>query len=104
MTSDSTSPWRTPEGCPKRRSPRDWRGEQAAPPALLLAGASGVEEAARGLASRLNEKIRPAVKRPGFADLVEEYSLWHVGSFAPELSADQALARVPPGIARLLPL
>jgi hypothetical protein len=83
---------------------QDLPWEEVAATALLLAGASGVEEAARGVASRLFEKIRPAVKRAGFTDLVEEYSLWHVGSFAPGLTASQALARFPQDIARLLTL
>jgi hypothetical protein len=83
---------------------RDLPWEEYAARALLLTGGSAVEEAARGVASRLFERIRPAVKRARFADLVEEYNLWHVGSFAPELSASQALARFPQDIARLLTL
>jgi hypothetical protein len=83
---------------------RDLPWEGYAATALLLAGESAVEEAARGIASRLFGKIRTAVKRAEFADLVEEYNLWHVGSFAPEISAGQALARFPQDIARLLTL
>ena len=83
---------------------RDLPWDEYAARALLLAGESGVEETARGIAARLFEKIRPAVKRAGFADLVEEYNLWHVGGFAPELTASQALARYPQDIARLLTL
>lgn len=83
---------------------RDLSWEEYAASALLLAGGSGVEEAARGVASRLFERIRPAVKRSMFADLVEEYTLWHVGSFTPALTASQALARFPQDIARLLTL
>jgi len=83
---------------------RDMPWDEFASTALLLAGGAGVEEAARGVASRLFEKIRPAVTRAGFADLVEEYSLWHVGSFSPELNGSQALARFPQDIARLLTL
>jgi hypothetical protein len=83
---------------------RDLPWDEYAATALLLAGESAVEEAARGIASRLFGKIRTAVKRAEFADLVEEYNLWHVGSFAPEISAGQALARFPQDIARLLTL
>jgi hypothetical protein len=83
---------------------RDLPWEEYAATALLLASGSGLEKEARGIASRLFGKIRPAVKRAGFADLVEEYSLWHVGSFSPEMSASQALAALPQDIARLLTL
>lgn len=72
--------------------------------ALLLAGEGAIEDAARGIASRLFERIRPAVTRPDFADIVEDYSVWHVGAFSPELSGSQALARLPRDIAGLLTL
>jgi hypothetical protein len=83
---------------------RDLPWEEYAATALKLAGGSAMEEAAREIASGLFAKILPAVKRAGFADLVEEYNLWHVGSFAPELSASQAMERLQQDIARLLTL
>lgn len=83
---------------------RDVTWEEFAGTALSLSGAGTVEEAARGIASRLFEKIRPAVTRAGFVDLVEEYSLWHVGSFRPGMTGSQALAVFPQDIARLLTL
>lgn len=83
---------------------RDLPWEEYTATALKLGGGSGVEEAARGIALRLFERILPAVKRARFADLVEEYTLWHVGSFTPALTASQALARLPQDIARLLTL
>lgn len=83
---------------------RDLAWEEYAATALKLAGAGAMEEAARGIASGLFAKIVPAVKRAGFADLVEEYNLWHVGSFAPELSAGKAMGLLQQDIARLLTL
>jgi len=78
--------------------------EEYARTALLLAGEGGVEEAARDLAVRLSERIRPAVTRPGFAEIVEDYRVWHVGAFAPEMTGSEALARLSQDIARLLTL
>jgi len=70
-----------------------------------LSGETGLETAARGAALQVFERIRPAVSKPGLvADLVEEYSLWHVGSFIPHLTGAEALARLPQDIARLLTL
>jgi len=50
--------------------------------ALSLASESAMEKAARDTAQRLFERIRPAVSRPMFADLVEDYCVWHVGGFS----------------------
>ena len=72
--------------------------------ALSLASENGMEKFARDAAQRLFERIRPAVSRPMFADLVEEYCVWHVGGFSPGLSGTEALARLPREIARLLTL
>jgi hypothetical protein len=72
--------------------------------ALSLASENGMEKSARDAAQRLFERIRPAVSRPMFADLVEEYCVWHVGGFSPGLSGTEALARLPREIARLLTL
>ena len=83
---------------------RDMPWDEYARTALLLAGEEGMEEAARGIASRLFERIRPAVTRPGFSDIVEDYFVWHIGAFAPEMSGSQAIARLPQDIARLLTL
>ena len=72
--------------------------------ALSLASENGMEKSARDAALGLFERIRPAVSRPMFADLVEEYCVWHVGGFSPGLSGTEALARLPREIARLLTL
>ncbi|MDD5761135.1 MAG: hypothetical protein PHP88_01310 [bacterium] len=72
--------------------------------ALSLASESGIEKSARDAARRLFERIRPAVSRPMFADLVEEYCVWHVGGFSPGLSGTEALAGIPREIARILTL
>jgi hypothetical protein len=72
--------------------------------ALSLAAEDGMESSARNAAQRLFERIRPAVSRPMFADLVEEYCVWHVGGFSPGMSGTEALARLPREIARLLTL
>ena len=72
--------------------------------ALSLASENGMEKSARDAAQRLFERIRPAVSRPMFADLVEEYCVWHVGGFSPGMSGTEALARLPREIARLLTL
>ena len=72
--------------------------------ALSLASEDGMEKSARDAARRLFERILPAVSRPMFADLVEEYCVWHVGGFSPGLSGTEALARLPREIARLLTL
>ncbi len=78
--------------------------EEYAAAAFRLAGETGLENAARRAALHVFERIRPAVTKPGVVDLVEEYSLWHVGSFAPHLTGAEALARLPQDIARLLTL
>jgi len=83
---------------------RDLPWEEFTGTALSLAGAEVLEEAARSIASRLFEKILPAVKRAAFADLVEEYSIWHVGGFRPGMTGSEALSRLPQDIARLLVL
>jgi len=72
--------------------------------ALSLASESGLENSARDVALGLFERIRPAVSRPVFADLVEDYCMWHIGGFSPEVSGTEALARLPREIARLLTL
>lgn len=72
--------------------------------ALALSGAKEMEEAARGIASRLFEKIRPAVTRAAFSDLVEDYGLWHVAAFRPAMSGSRALSLFPQDIARMLTL
>ncbi|KRT72897.1 MAG: hypothetical protein XU12_C0014G0030 [Deltaproteobacteria bacterium CSP1-8] len=83
---------------------RDMPWDEYVRTGLLLAGERGIEEAAREIASRLFERIRPAVTRSDFADIVEDYSVWHVGAFAPEMTGSEALARLPQDIARLLTL
>ncbi len=83
---------------------RDLPWEEYAATALLLAGGAALEKEARAVAMRLFERIRPAVTRAGFADLVEEYNLWHVGKFSPDMTGSQALARFPQDISRLLML
>ena len=72
--------------------------------ALSLASETDLEKSARDAARRLFDRIRPAVSRPMFADLVEEYCVWHVGGFSPELNGTEALTRLPREIARLLTL
>ena len=72
--------------------------------AFRLAGEPALGEAARRAALHVFEQIRPAVAKPGFSDLVEEYGLWHVGSFSPHMIGTEALARLPQDIARLLTL
>ncbi|MGE5190345.1 MAG: hypothetical protein ACM3NF_09830 [Gemmatimonadota bacterium] len=79
-----------------------WEDYRAA--AFRLAGEPGLEAAARRAASEVFERIRPAVSKPGFTDLVEEYCLWHVGAFAPEMTGSEAHDRLPQDIARLLTL
>ncbi|HSE14529.1 MAG TPA: hypothetical protein VLB08_02960 [Candidatus Deferrimicrobium sp.] len=72
--------------------------------ALSLAMEGGMEKSARDAAQRLFGRIRPAVSRPMFADLVEEYCVWHVGEFSPAMSGTEAIGRLPREIARLLTL
>ena len=72
--------------------------------ALALSAAKELEEAARGIAGRLFEKIRPAVTRAAFSDLVEDYGLWHVAAFRPAMSGSRALSLFPQDIARMLTL
>lgn len=72
--------------------------------ALSLALEGGLEKSARDAAQRLFGRIRPAVSRPMFADLVEEYCVWHVGGFSPAMSGTEAIGRLPREIARLLTL
>lgn len=72
--------------------------------ALFLAGEGGIEEVARGVASRLFRQILPAVTRPFFSEIAEDYNVWHVGAFDPEMTGAEALSRLPQDIARLLTL
>ena len=81
---------------------RDMPWEEYVENALHLAAGGTLEGEARRIASNLFGKIRPAVTRPGFFDLVEEYNLWHVGKFSPGLTGSEALARFPQDISRLL--
>ncbi len=79
-----------------------WQEYTAA--AFRLSGETALEAAARRAATQVFERIRPAVSKPGFTDLVEEYGLWHVGAFAPDMTGGEALARLSQDIARLLTL
>ena len=72
--------------------------------AISLASENGMEKFARDAAQRLFERIHPAVSRPMFSDLVEDYCVWQVGGFSPGWSGTEALARIPREIARLLTL
>ncbi|HEY3490615.1 MAG TPA: hypothetical protein VGK27_10920 [Candidatus Deferrimicrobiaceae bacterium] len=72
--------------------------------AIALASDDRLGAAARALAQRLFEVVRPAVARASFADLVEEYALWHVGQFSPSMTGTEALAVLRQDIARLLML
>jgi len=72
--------------------------------ALALSSGNGLERTAREAAETVFGRIRPAVSRPMLADLVEEYSLWHVSAFSPPMTGTQALAGLPHDIARLLTL
>jgi hypothetical protein len=59
---------------------------------------------AEAIARRLFDAVRPAVARASFADLAEEYALWHVGGFSPPMRGTEALSALQGGIARLLML
>jgi hypothetical protein len=83
---------------------RDMPWEAYAETALALASEPALERSAREAAGAVFERIRPAVSRPGLADLVEEYCLWHVGAFSPPLTGADALSRLPRDMARLLTL
>ncbi len=83
---------------------RDMPWEVYAEAALALAAEPGLAGAAREAAGAVFERIRPSISRPGLADLVEEYCLWHVGEFSPALSGEEALSRLPRDMARLLTL
>ena len=83
---------------------RDLPWEAYTDAAHALAAEGGLEKSAREAAVRVFERIRPAVFRPKFADLVEEYSLWHVGSFSPGMTGTEALALLSRDVARLLTL
>jgi hypothetical protein len=72
--------------------------------AIALEADDRLESEARALAGKLFEAVRPAVARAAFADLVEEYALWHVGAFTPAMTGREALDRLQGGIARLLML
>ncbi len=72
--------------------------------ALALSREEAVGAGARAVAARLFETIRPAVKRADFADIVEEYNVWHVGAFDPILTGSAFLAAHSPDIGRLLML
>jgi len=81
---------------------RDMPWEEYVRTAFLLSAEGGIGEAGRRIAFRLFERIRPAVTRPEFADIVEDYSVWHIGEFVPEMPGSQVLARLSQDIARLL--
>lgn len=83
-------------------SDRPWDEFVAA--ALAAAGNGALEEAARGIAAALFERIRPAVTKADFCDLVEEYDLWHVARFDPEMSGGEAQETLSQDIARLVTL
>ncbi len=72
--------------------------------ALSLSSGEMLERAGRDAATGIFDRIRPAVTRAGFSDLVEEYALWHVAEFSPPLSGSEVLARLDQEIARLLTL
>jgi hypothetical protein len=72
--------------------------------ALALSVDPALPGAARAAAEAIFERIRPAISRPGLADLVEEYCLWHVGAFSPTLTGTEALSRLSRDMARLLTL
>jgi len=83
---------------------RDLSWEAYTDAAHALSAEGELEKSARETAVRVFERIRPAVLRPMFADLVEEYSLWHVGSFSPGMTGTEALALLSRDVARLLTL
>jgi hypothetical protein len=83
---------------------RDLPWEAYCAAALALSAGIELPNAAREAAERVFDRIRPAVSRPSLADLVEEYSLWHVSAFSPPLTGTQALAELPHDIVRLLTL
>lgn len=83
---------------------RDLSWEAYTDAAHALSAEGELEKSAREAAVRVFERIRPAVLRPMFADLVEEYSLWHVGSFSPGMTGTEALALLSRDVARLLTL
>ncbi len=83
-------------------SVRDMPWEEYVSTALRLAGASTLEGLARGAATRLFERIRPAVTRAAFDDIVEEYNLWHVGGFSPAMTGSRVLDALPRDICSLL--
>lgn len=81
---------------------RDLPWEAFTEAAHVLSTEGGLEKHAREAALRVFERIRPAISRAMFADLVEEYSLWHVGTFSPGMTGTEALARISGDIACLL--
>ena len=83
---------------------RDLPWEEFTEAAHALSTEGELEKPAREAALRVFERIRTAVSRPMFAELVEEYYLWHVGSFSPGMTGTEALARIPRDIAGLLTL
>ncbi|MEW6720316.1 MAG: hypothetical protein AB1346_07705, partial [Thermodesulfobacteriota bacterium] len=83
---------------------RDLPWEEYCAAALALSEGPGLERAAREAAGRVFERIRPAISRPMLADLVEEYSLWHVSAFSPAMTGTEALSGLAQDIARLLTL
>lgn len=72
--------------------------------AIALENDPRLEAGARTIAERLFEAVRPAVARPSFTDLAEEYALWHVGRFSPGMTGSEALAALGNDVARLLML
>jgi hypothetical protein len=85
---------------PVRNMP--WEGY--AETALSLAAEPCLAGAAREAAGAVFDRIRPAISRPGLADLVEEYCLWHVGTFDPVRTGTEILSRLSADLARLLTL
>jgi hypothetical protein len=83
---------------------RDTAWEEYAETALALSAEPALPGTAREVVEAVFERIRPAVARPGLADLVEEYCLWHVGAFSPALTGTEALSRLSRDMARLLTL
>jgi hypothetical protein len=83
---------------------RDLPWEAYTETALALSAEPALPAGAREAAEAVFERIRPAISRPGLADLVEEYCLWHVGAFSPVLTGTEILSRLSRDMARLLTL
>lgn len=72
--------------------------------ALFLSASPVPEAEALRLAGHVLSRISAAVTRPRLSDLVEDYRVWHVGSFFPWEDAGEALAAVRGDAGRLLAL